>query len=82
MEKAISDWDKKEGGATDAKINLLTSKAMYASKVWIAWKTLRAYISLNLKKRQRLGLGFRGKTKILMTKDIDFIAEVCARADR
>ena len=82
MEKAISDWDKKEGDALDAKGNLLTSKAMYASKVGIPWTTLRAYVRPDLKKRRRLGLGFRGKTKILMTKDIDFIAEVCARADR
>ena len=81
MEKAISDWDKKEGDALDAKGNLLTSKAMYASKVGIPWKTLRAYISPNLKKQQKLGLGLRGKTKKLMTKDIDFIAKVCARAD-
>ena len=63
MVEAISDWDKKEGDALDAKGKLLTSKAMYASKVGIPWTTLRAYVRPDLKKRRRLGLGLRGKTK-------------------
>ena len=51
MVKAISDWTKKEEDAIDAKGKLLKLKAMCALKVGIPWKTLRAYISPNLKKR-------------------------------
>ena len=58
------------------------SKAMFASKVGIPWKSILPYIYLNPKSRQKLGNGMGGKTKILVTKDIEFIAEVCARSDR
>ena len=78
MEKAILYLMKKEGGTIDVKGNPLTSKAMFVSKVGIPWKSIIPYIHPASKRRQKLGNGMRGKTKILETKDIEFIAEVCA----
>ena len=36
--KIISDWTNKEGETLDVKVNPLTPKAMFASKVGIPWK--------------------------------------------
>ena len=60
----------------------LTSKSMLALKVGIPWKYILPCIHLDPKRRQKLGNGMRGETKILVTKDIEFISKVCAGADR
>ena len=82
MAKAVSDYKKKEGDALDVKVSPLTSKAMFASNFGIPWKLILPYIHTDPKRRQKLGNDMRWKTKILVTKDIEFIAEVWDRVYR
>ena len=46
--------------------------------VGVPWKLILPYIYLDTKRRKKLGNGMRGETKILVTNDIEFIAEVFA----
>ena len=66
----------------DVKGNPLTPKAMYLSKVGVRWKSIIPYNHLDPYRWQNIGNGMRGKTKTLVTKDIEFIVEVFARSDR
>ena len=82
MVKAILDWNNTEEDALDVKGSPLMSKAMFASKFGNPWKLILPYFHPDPKRRKILGNGMRQMTKILVTKDIEFIAEVCARSDR
>ena len=80
--KVVSKWMEKKGGALDMNSNQLESKAVFALKVWIPWKSIFPYIHTDKKKLRKIGDGTRGKTNILDSNDIDFIGRVCARVDR
>ena len=79
---AIDDWDNKTGDALDINGDVISSKSLFSAIVGIPLKTLAPYVHPNKKRRWILGNGLRGKEKVLTGGDVEFIAEVCARADR
>ena len=84
MVKAISDWLNKtpEGDRSDNNGERVDNICMYAFVVGIPYKNLYRYITPNIDKRQELGDGARGSTKLLTDGDVRFIGEVWARDDR
>ena len=82
LKSAIDDWDKKTGDALDINGDVISSKRLFSAIVGIPFKTFAPYVHPNKKRRRSLGNGLRGKEKVLSSGDVEFIAEVCARADR
>ena len=84
MVKAISDWlnETPEGYCFNDNGERIDNICTYAVVVGIPYKTIYRYLTPNIDKRQELGDGARGSTKLLTDGDVRFIGEVWARDDR
>ena len=80
MEKAVSDWTKKEGGYLTTN-NVPRSMRSFATHVGIPYKTLRNYLTGKEKNKRAVGASC-GRKANFSSQDTQFVSNVLARADR
>jgi hypothetical protein len=80
LEKAINDWNNKEGDVYDDNNELINDSVVFVNKVGIPPQTFSKYILKN--NPRNLGVGNQGKKRLMTNDDILFAGCVLARADR